>query len=79
VFDAGTDENSVVFTKGHLAEFVAIKNYVEQRIAQGAMGGGTAAALPPDVADQIRKLGALRDDGLLSDEEFAQQKAKLLG
>jgi hypothetical protein len=31
-----------------------------------------------DVAAQIRKLAELRDDGLLTDEEFAQQKAKLL-
>jgi hypothetical protein len=31
-----------------------------------------------DVADQLRKLAQLRDDGLLTAEEFAQQKAKLL-
>jgi hypothetical protein len=33
---------------------------------------------PMDVADQIRKLATLRDEGLLTDEEFAAQKAKLL-
>lgn len=33
---------------------------------------------PPDVADQIRKLATLRDEGLLTGEEFAAQKAKLL-
>jgi Short C-terminal domain len=32
----------------------------------------------PDLADQIRKLAALRDDGLLTQEEFEAQKAKLL-
>jgi hypothetical protein len=32
-----------------------------------------------DLPDQIRKLGALRDQGLLTDTEFANQKAKLLG
>jgi len=31
------------------------------------------------VADELKKLGELKDSGLLSDEEFAQQKAKLLG
>lgn len=31
------------------------------------------------VADELTKLGALRDSGLLSDDEFAAQKAKLLG
>ena len=28
------------------------------------------------VADEIKKLGELRDSGLLTDEEFATQKAK---
>jgi predicted nucleic-acid-binding Zn-ribbon protein len=31
------------------------------------------------VADELRKLGELRDSGLLTDEEFVAQKAKLLG
>ena len=40
-----------------------------------------AAAPPPqlDLADQLKKLGELRDAGLLTDEEFAAQKAKILG
>jgi hypothetical protein len=29
--------------------------------------------------DAIRKLAALRDDGLITDEEFAAKKAELLG
>jgi hypothetical protein len=37
-----------------------------------------AAAAPVDVADQLRKLASLRDEGILSDEEFAEQKARLL-
>ncbi|CAN5854602.1 hypothetical protein BH24ACT3_BH24ACT3_15270 [soil metagenome] len=41
------------------------------------------SATPPgpevDVAEQPRKLASLRDDGILSDDEFAAQKAKLLG
>jgi hypothetical protein len=32
-----------------------------------------------DVADQLRKLAELRDQGILTDEEFAAQKSKLLG
>jgi Short C-terminal domain len=41
---------------------------------------GTAEALPgPSVADEIAKLGQLRQQGLLTEEEFAAQKAKLLG
>jgi hypothetical protein len=32
-----------------------------------------------DVADQLRKFAQLHDEGILSDEEFQAQKAKLLG
>ena len=39
----------------------------------------TAASSPVDVADQLRKLAELRDQGILTEEEFAVQKQKLLG
>lgn len=32
-----------------------------------------------DPIEQLTKLGELRDKGVLTDEEFAEQKAKLLG
>ena len=37
------------------------------------------AAAQPDMVDQLRRLGELRDAGILTEEEFAAQKAKLLG
>src|SRR5262245_10215125 len=40
----------------------------------------TQGASPsPDVADELTKLAALRDRGVLTDAEFEVQKAKLLG
>src|SRR3954471_5312604 len=36
------------------------------------------AAPPVDLVDQLRRLGELRDAGILTEEEFAAQKAKLL-
>jgi hypothetical protein len=33
----------------------------------------------PDLTDQLRQLAQLRSEGILTDEEFTQQKAKLLG
>ena len=44
--------------------------------APAATPGGGA---PIDVADQLRKLAELRDQGILSEEEFTLQKQKLLG
>lgn len=37
------------------------------------------ASTGPGIADRLRELAALRDEGLLTDDEFQQQKAKLLG
>ena len=37
-------------------------------------GGLSAAAI-----DQLKQLGALHEQGVLTDEEFAAEKAKLLG
>jgi hypothetical protein len=38
-----------------------------------------ASAPAVDPIEQLAKLGELRDKGVLTDEEFAEQKAKLLG
>jgi hypothetical protein len=37
------------------------------------------AAAPISIADELTKLAGLRDSGVLTDEEFAALKAKLLG
>jgi Short C-terminal domain len=37
-----------------------------------------AAPPPPDPIEQLKQLGALHEQGILTDEEFAAQKAKLL-
>lgn len=40
---------------------------------------GAVRAPQPDVTEQIAKLAALRDQGILTEEEFAAKKAELLG
>jgi hypothetical protein len=42
-------------------------------------GAAPAAAGGDDLAAQIESLGRLRDQGLLTEEEFAAKKAQLLG
>ena len=38
-----------------------------------------AAAPAPDPIQQLKELAALKEQGILTDEEFAAQKAKILG
>lgn len=38
-----------------------------------------AAGAQPDPIERLKELGALRDQGILTEEEFAAQKAKVLG
>lgn len=38
-----------------------------------------AAAPEPDPIERLKELGELHDSGVLTDEEFAAQKAKVLG
>jgi hypothetical protein len=45
-------------------------------IGQAAM---TAPSASPSTADEIRQLAALRDEGLLTADEFEQKKTRLLG
>lgn len=55
--------------------------------AQGAgyVEQGQAAAEPPpqaptrDIASQLKDLADLRDQGILTEQEFATQKARILG
>ena len=51
-------------------------------VADSFVGMGAPAAPAPqgnDTVEQIKQLGELRSQGLLTEEEFAAQKAKLLG
>jgi hypothetical protein len=51
----------------------------EPRDARSDEPSDGAGVGPTSVADELRKLVELRDEGVLTDEEFAVQKARLLG
>lgn len=55
----------------------ANENRKFDRLVQGGGGGGGGGA--SSVADELAKLEDLRARGVLSDDEFAAQKARLLG
>ncbi|MEZ5377783.1 MAG: PH domain-containing protein [Acidimicrobiales bacterium] len=48
------------------------------RVAQGMQGVQAPAPAPVSIAEQIQQLDALRQQGLLTNEEFDQKKADLL-
>lgn len=49
----------------------------EQFAAQQAAAAPSAA--PVDLVTQLKELAALKEQGILTDEEFAAQKARILG
>jgi hypothetical protein len=76
-----------VATAADTVEFHVSKPQAEaaKTLITRLMLGGSAPvpaggpAVPASVADELAKLVHLRDIGALSDEEFAAQKARLLG
>jgi hypothetical protein len=67
------DENAMQFDKEFNDEFHALRDFVQTRMASASTGTGGS------IADELLKLASLRDQGILSEEEFAAQKTKLLG
>ena len=51
----------------------------QQQTAAAAPAPAPAAAGEGDMIAQLKQLAELHDQGILTDEEFAAQKAKLLG
>ena len=70
------DENAVTFRWGQAKGFNMIRAAVEQSIS--AHAGAPSGATEPDIPEQIKKLDELRDQKLITDEEFEAKKAELL-
>jgi len=51
----------------------------EQQAAQAAEAPAPAAGITDDTLAQLKQMGELHQAGILSDEEFAAMKARLLG
>jgi hypothetical protein len=68
------DDNSVVFNKGNLPEFEAIREAVEKAMLQVRSG----VSSPISIADELKKLAELRDSDVITSGQFEVQKARLL-
>ena len=64
---------------GRVAANQAEKQAEKQAAAQAAEPQAPAAEPETDPVAEIERLGALKEKGLLTDEEFAAAKAKILG
>jgi hypothetical protein len=54
------------------------ERWAEQEAANAPAPAPTAPAQASSPIEQLKELAALRDQGVLTDDEFATQKAKLL-
>jgi hypothetical protein len=79
LFAATKDENTVMFTRQQQAAFVDLKDRLDAMIERTHAPSGQVAASSLSAVEQLEKLAGLRAAGVLSDDEFAQQKAAILG
>jgi hypothetical protein len=75
--DAGKDENSVTFNHWQQPRFTKLRDVLQKAMA-GVHAVPAPATAPLDLLDHLRRLGDLRDTGVLSLAEFEQQKSRLL-
>jgi hypothetical protein len=77
----------MIFASGNKAEIdqiapkgmgVALGDVVREHLRDGDGRTGGALKATESPLDKLRKLGELRDAGVLSEDEFNQQKARLL-
>lgn len=76
--DAASDENSVVFTRRQMPEFERLRAAIDEAIAH-QHAPQTAGDSGGSLSDELHKLAALRDQGVITDADFEAGKAKLLG
>lgn len=75
------NENSVSFYGSQLPAFERVQQVVEEFIRTGGQSQQSVvstSAPSVDVADQLAKFAELRDKGILTEDEFQEQKRKLL-
>ena len=75
--NARRDENAVTYRRRQASGFNVIRAAVEQYITAHHAGARSGAG-EPDIPEQIKKLDELRDQKLITDEEFEAKKAQLL-
>lgn len=76
LFDAASDENTIMFYKGSQGQFEALRDELERLRHASPAGSGST---PLSASEEIRALAELHQQGILTDEEFSAKKRQLLG
>ncbi|MCZ7532587.1 MAG: DUF4429 domain-containing protein [Acidimicrobiia bacterium] len=71
------DPYEVEFDAGQLLAFEQMRDEVQTKMI-ALRSTETGESAPKGVAAEIRELASLRDDGLITDDEYEKQKMKLL-
>lgn len=74
IFQATQDENTLMFRSDQQSAFVSLKQAIEDRLASLDEGNATQSYLV-----ELEQLAALRDRGIITDDEFNAKKRQLLG
>jgi hypothetical protein len=77
--DAKHDENTVTFHARQQPTFEPIREAIEQAIAARHAPQTAAPVATASIADELGKLAALRDQGVISAQDFEAGKARILG
>ena len=78
-----TDENAVTFTRRTQPQFAKLKRALDEMMANYRAGAvnGLPASQPRqmDKVTKLRELATLRDDGVVTEDEYAKLKAEVIG
>ncbi len=80
ILDAQKDENAVTFNRKQQSDFERARALIDQHRAASAQTQAAAApAAALSAADELAKWAALRDQGVITPEDFEAKKRQLLG
>ena len=76
LFQATSDENTIMFTKDNQQDFIEIKNSIEEQIFQ--FQNQNKSDKTSIGINDLEKLAKLRDEGIITEEEFQAKKRQIL-
>jgi hypothetical protein len=81
--DITQDDNTIIFKAAQQPPFDKIKTAIETKMSTAKLPGPTnipqSKSFTYQYIDELEKLASLRDRGIITEEEFADKKRKILG